>query len=92
MDDGSVSLAEQSFCNRCGSQLWLFDPRWPEHLHPFASAFDTPLPKPPAFLDNFLFSRSPWTVPHEGGAIERLDGPYSVGMEDWHRQRGLWVE
>ena len=27
-----------------------------------------------------------------GGAIERLDGPYSVGMEDWHRQRGLWVE
>ena len=92
MDDGSVSPAEQSFCNRCGSQLWLFDPRWPEHLHSFASAFDTPLPKPPAFLDNFLSSRSPWTVPHEGGAIERLDGPYSVGMEDRHRQRGLWVE
>jgi hypothetical protein len=92
MDDGSVSPAEQSFCNRCGSQLWLFDSRWPEYLHSFASAFDTPLPKPPAFLDNFLSSRSPWTVLHEGGAIERLDGPYSVGMEDWHRQRGLWVE
>ena len=27
MDDGSVSPAERSFCNRCGSQLWLFDPR-----------------------------------------------------------------
>ena len=92
MDDGSVSPAERSFCNRCGSQLWLFDPRWPEHLHPFASAFDTPLPKPPAFLDYFLSSRYPWTVPHAGDAIERLDGPYSVGMEDWHRQRGLWVE
>ena len=92
MDDGSVSPAEQSFCNRCGSQLWLFDPRWPEHLHSFASAFDTPLPKPPAFLDYFLSSRSPWTVPQEGDAIERLDGPYSVGMEDWHRQWGLWVE
>ncbi len=87
-----LGLAERSFCNRCGSQLWLFDPRWPEHLHPFASAFDTPLPKPPAFLDYFLSSRAPWTVPHEGDAIERLDGPYSVGMEDWHRQRGLWVE
>ena len=92
MDDGSVSPAERSFCNRCGSQLWLFDPRWSEHLHSFASAFDTPLPKPPAFLDYFLSSRAPWTVPHEGDAIERLDGPYSVGMEDWHRQRGLWVE
>ena len=92
MDDSSVSPAERSFCNRCGSQLWLFDPRWPEHLHPFASVFDTPLPKPPTFLDYFLSSRSPWAAPHEGDAIERLDGPYSVGMEDWHRQRGLWVE
>ena len=61
-------------------------------MHPFASAFDTPLPKPPAILVFFLSSRAPWAVPHEGDAIERLDDPYSGGMEDWHRQRGLWVE
>jgi hypothetical protein len=90
--DGSLSPAKRSFCKRCGSPLWLFDPRWPEHLHPFASAIDTPLPKPPAHVDYFLDSAAPWVVLHEGDAIERQPGPYTVGMEDWHKQRRLWVE
>jgi hypothetical protein len=92
LSDGSTSPARRGFCKHCGSPLWLFDPRWPDHLHPFASAIDTPLPLPPAHTDYFLASRAPWTVLHEGGDIERLDGPYTVGMEDWHKQRGLWVE
>ncbi len=25
--------------------LWVFDPQWPELIHPFASIVDTPLPK-----------------------------------------------
>ncbi|MCH7551590.1 MAG: GFA family protein, partial [Proteobacteria bacterium] len=32
MDDGNVSPAERGFCNRCGSQLRLVAPRWPQHL------------------------------------------------------------
>src|SRR6185437_5312906 len=40
------SKAERRFCLRCGSALWLFDPRWPDLVHPHASAIDTPLPKP----------------------------------------------
>jgi hypothetical protein len=31
----------------CGSALWVWDPRWPELVHPFASAIDTELPVPP---------------------------------------------
>ena len=36
-----TSPAERSFCSRCAAALWLWDPRWPELIHPFASAVDT---------------------------------------------------
>jgi hypothetical protein len=35
------------FCGQCGTPLWLWDPRWPELVHPLASAIDTQLPVPP---------------------------------------------
>ena len=41
------SPAKRYFCRHCGSALWAWDPRWPEMMHPFASAIDTPLPMPP---------------------------------------------
>src|SRR5918992_1123761 len=40
------SDAERHFCGSCGSALWLWDPNWPELVHPHASAIDTELPKP----------------------------------------------
>ena len=41
-----VSPAERSFCALCGTSLWLWDPRWPDLVHPLASAIDTELPRP----------------------------------------------
>ena len=41
------SPGKRHFCKLCGSALWLWDPRWPELVHPFASAVDTDLPAPP---------------------------------------------
>ena len=38
--DGEESPAERRFCSRCGSALWLWDPRWPDLVHPFASHRD----------------------------------------------------
>ena len=40
--EGEESPAERRFCSRCGSALWLWDPRWPDlrasvrerHRHP----------------------------------------------------------
>ncbi len=92
LDDGTISPAERRFCRKCGSHLWLFDPRWPAHVHPHASAIDTPLPRPPAFTDYMLAFAAPWVQFHSGDAVERLDGPYEIGMEDWHRRHGLWVD
>ncbi len=48
------SKAERRFCLKCGSALWLWDPRWPELIHPHASAIDTPLPKPPEVVEAAL--------------------------------------
>ena len=42
-----TSTAQRHFCRLCGSALWLFSPEWPDLIHPFASAIDTPLPIPP---------------------------------------------
>ena len=33
-----LSTAQRNFCARCGSPLWLWDPRWPELIHPHAGA------------------------------------------------------
>ncbi len=36
LPDGTESSARRHFCKRCGSALLLFDPRWPDLLHPHA--------------------------------------------------------
>jgi hypothetical protein len=54
------STAERHFCSQCGSGLWLFSPEWPELIHPFASAIDTPLPVPPQHTHLMLGSKAPW--------------------------------
>ena len=51
------SLCERRFCKICGSALWVWDPRWPELIHPFASAIDTPLPIPPSKTHLMLGSK-----------------------------------
>ena len=44
MESGEERPGERKFCRICGSGLWAWDSRWPELLHPFASAIDTVLP------------------------------------------------
>ena len=90
--DGAPSEARRHFCKKCGSALWLWDPRWPDLVHPHAGAIDTPLPKPPEFVDIMLGSMAPWCAPHEGRNIERFDEYPVESIEEWHKRRGLWVD
>jgi hypothetical protein len=41
------SSGERNFCKVCSSGLWLFDPEWPDLVHPFASVIDSDLPPTP---------------------------------------------
>ncbi|CAN5872171.1 GFA family protein [soil metagenome] len=92
VDEVEVSPAERNFCRLCGSALWLYDPRWPELVHPFASAIDTPLPKPPERVHIMLDYAVPWCdVP--SGPNERHYPIYpDESLAEWHRCHGLLDE
>lgn len=90
--DGSgqhTSSARRYFCGHCGSALWLWDPRWPELVHPHASAIDTPLPEAPEHVHCMLGSRAAW-VPVEGGAADpRFEAYPDESLAEWHARQGL---
>ena len=90
--DGRRSEAERHFCSGCGSALWLFDPRWPELVHPFASAIDTTLPEPPSRVHLMLGSRADWVRPAIGPHDAQFAEYPEQSIEEWHRSRGLWVD
>lgn len=87
------SPGERKFCSRCGSALWVWDPRWPELLHPFASSLDTPLPRAPVRNHIMLNYAPDWVVvPRASATNERYPEYPPLGLEDWHRQKGLLVD
>src|SRR5262245_53975097 len=90
-EDGE-SPAERRFCARCGSALWLWDRRWPELVHPFASAIDTPLPVAPAAVHMMLGSKANWVRIDAQAGEERVSDYPSQSLEEWHRARGLLDE
>jgi len=87
--DGEDSPAERRFCARCGSALWVWDPRWPELVHPFASAIDTPLPEPPERVHIMLESKPAWVRVQDSAADVRHETYPSESLEDWHRRYAL---
>ncbi len=86
-----VSTGERHFCKRCASALWLYDPTWPELVHPFASAIDSELPVPPESVHIMLAYKPAWVVPQIGPDDACFDEYPEESIEGWHRKRGLWV-
>ena len=83
------SSAERHFCKLCGSGLWLFDPGWPELVHPFASAIDIALPVPPEHTHLMLGSKADW-VEVDGGSEDRRFEQYpQESLAQWHERLGL---
>ena len=90
-DNGETiqSPLERRFCNQCGSALWAWDPRWPELIHPFASAIDTELPTAPEHTHLMLDSKREW-VPVHSKQCDRHYAEYpQESIEDWHKRLGL---
>jgi hypothetical protein len=83
------SEAERHFCGNCGSALWVWDPRWPELVHPFASAIDTELPVPPERTHLLLGSKAGWVPVHAGPGDQQFDGYPRESIAEWHQRLGL---
>lgn len=83
------SLAERSFCGTCGSALWLWDPRWPDLVHPHASAIDTALPVPPERVHLMLGSKAGWVEPNVAQGDQEFDRYPAESIAAWHESLGL---
>jgi hypothetical protein len=83
-DGVHTSTGQRHFCGRCGSALWLYDPTWPELVHPHASAIDTPLPLPPANVHIMLASMASWVRVEGKKGDQRFDGYPDFSLAEWH--------
>jgi len=85
----TVSPGERRFCRLCGSALWVWDPRWPELVHPFASAIDSELPKPPERTHLMLDFKASW-VDASHDPQDKLFPHYpDESIAAWHERLGL---
>ena len=87
-----LSTAERHFCAACASALWVFSPEYPEIFHPFASAIDGELPRPPSLVHMMLGSKASWVQPEIGQDDQRFEEFPDESLEEWHRARGLWID
>lgn len=90
-DGGEIaeSPAERNFCSKCGSPLWLWDPRWPNLLHPHASAIDSDLPVPPEHTHLMLDCRANWVQPCFREGDKQFAGYPDESIAEWHQRLGL---
>lgn len=87
-----VSTGERNFCTACGSALWLYDPSWPDLVHPFASAIDTALPVAKERVHLMLKYKASWVEPDIRDGDRSFDLYPEESIADWHKARGLWVD
>lgn len=83
------SGAERNFCARCGSALWVYAPSWPDLVHPFAAAIDTPLPVPPERTHLMLASKAPWVAVRDDPQDKHFDTYPDESIAAWHERLGL---
>ncbi len=83
------SIGERRFCGHCGSALWVQDPRWPELVHPFASAIDTELPVPPEHTHLMLGSKAGWVELQQGPNDRLFDQYPDESIAAWHQRLDL---
>ena len=92
LGDDELSSAQRHFCRHCGSALWVYDPHWPELVHPFASAIDTPLPASPEHVHIMLESRAPWVEVPDRDIDEHFAEYPDLSIADWHGSRALTTD
>jgi len=87
LDDGGESTGQRHFCKHCGSALWLWDPTWPELVHPHAGAIDTPLPVPPSVTHMMLGSKPAWVEADVRAKDDSFEAYPDESLADWHRRK-----
>ena len=80
------STGERNFCSICSSGLWLFDPEWPELIHPFASAIDSEIPVPPEHTHLMLEFKPKWVEMQTNKKDKKFKRYPKESIADWHER------
>jgi hypothetical protein len=86
------SPGRRYFCKKCGSALFIKDPRWPKWIYPHASSIDTRLPVPKEMHHIELDSKASWVEVPKGKQHRHFRNLPKESIEGWHRKRGVYVE
>lgn len=89
--DQRIASSERNFCSKCSSMLWLYDKTWPELIHPFASAIDTPLEAPDTLVCVKADSKPDYVRLPEGKKVVH-ENYGTESIEGWHKKHGFFKE
>ncbi|WP_283148397.1 GFA family protein [Silvimonas soli] len=83
-----ISSGERHFCGECGTALWVYDAEWPELIHPFASAIDTPLPQTPETTHMMLEFKPDWVEVDFKAQDQRFQRYSEESIAEFHERVG----
>ncbi len=86
-----ISSGERRFCKKCGSYLWISDKHWPALIHPFASAIDSSLPKPPEIVNIMLNYAANWVEKPKSKKQKNFSEYNDESIAQWHKRHRLYV-
>lgn len=84
-----VSSGQRHFCKKCASCLWIYDPSWPDLVHPFASAIDTDLPIAPQHVNLMLRYKASWCEVPKNKKDDYFQVYPDLSIEKWHEKHHL---
>lgn len=87
--DPETSTSQRHFCKHCGSALWLWDPTWPDLVHPFASAIDNDLPLPPQQTHMMLDYKANWVETRAKPGDQLFNEYPDESLAQWHERLNL---
>jgi len=88
-DQEEQSPCRRHFCSHCASALWVWDPRWPELIHPFASAIDSELPVAPERTHLMTDSKASWVSLFKEKQDKEFEAYPDESIAAWHQRLGL---
>lgn len=66
--------------------LWVYSPEYPDLMHPFASAIDTKLPKPPEHTHIMLDFAASWVEIPKEPQDQYFSRYPEESIADWHER------
>ncbi|KAF8891960.1 Mss4-like protein [Gymnopilus junonius] len=87
-----IASSERNFCKKCSAMLWLYDETWPELIHPFASAIDSPELESPKTMVCVKLNSKPSYVRLPEGRKQTYEDYGELSLEEWHKKHKLFKE